>query len=88
MNSPDDFFGPVNIGNPGEFTILQLAHLVIDLTGSSSKIDFQPLPADDPTQRKPDITLARNKLNWQPRITLEQGLITTIEYFRNILKTS
>jgi UDP-glucuronate decarboxylase len=88
MNGADDFFGPVNIGNPGEFTILQLARLVIDLTGSKSKIDFQPLPADDPTQRKPDITLAENKLGWQPKIALEQGLITTIQYFRDTLKSS
>ncbi len=88
MNSADDFFGPVNIGNPGEFTILQLARMIIDLTDSSSKIDFQPLPADDPTQRKPDITLAENKLDWQPKIALEQGLVTTIQYFRDTLKMS
>jgi len=86
MNSSDDFFGPVNIGNPGEFTILELARLVIDLTGSSSKIDFQPLPADDPAQRKPDITLAKNKLDWLPKIPLEQGLINTITYFQEILQ--
>jgi UDP-glucuronate decarboxylase len=88
MNSADDFFGPVNIGNPGEFTILQLARMIIDLTDSSSKIDFQPLPADDPTQRKPDITLAENKLDWQPKIALTQGLVTTIQYFRDTLKMS
>ena len=88
MNSADDFFGPVNIGNPDEFTILQLARMIIDLTGSSSKIDFQPLPADDPTQRKPDITLAQKKLGWQPKIALEQGLVTTIQYFRDTLKIS
>ncbi len=88
MNSTDDFFGPVNIGNPDEFTILQLAQTIIDLTGGGSKIDFQPLPADDPTQRKPDITLAQQKLGWQPKIALEQGLVTTIQYFRDILKTS
>jgi len=88
MNSADDFSGPVNIGNPDEFTILQLARMIIDLTGGSSKIDFQPLPADDPTQRKPDITLAQQKLGWQPNIALEQGLITTIQYFRDTLKTS
>ena len=88
MNSADDFFGPVNIGNPDEFTILQLARMIIDLTGGSSKIDFQPLPADDPTQRKPDITLAQKKLGWQPKIALEQGLVTTIQYFRDTLKTS
>jgi len=88
MNSADDFFGPVNIGNPDEFTILQLARMIIDLTGGSSKIDFQPLPADDPTQRKPDITLAQKKLGWQPKIALEQGLVTTIQYFRDTLKIS
>ncbi|KAF0157578.1 MAG: dTDP-glucose 4 6-dehydratase [Syntrophaceae bacterium] len=88
MNSADDFFGPVNIGNPGEFTILQLARMIIDLTDSSSKIDFQPLPADDPTQRKPDITLAENKLDWQPKIALTQGLLKTIQYFRDTLKTA
>ena len=88
MNSADDFSGPVNIGNPDEFTILQLAQTIIDLTGGGSKIDFQPLPADDPTQRKPDITLAQQKLGWQPKIALEQGLVTTIQYFRDILKTS
>jgi UDP-glucuronate decarboxylase len=88
MNSADDFFGPVNIGNPDEFSILQLARMIIDLTGGSSKIDFQPLPADDPTQRKPDITLAQKKLGWQPKIALEQGLGTTIQYFRDTLKIS
>lgn len=88
MNSADDFFGPVNIGNPDEFTILQLARMIIDLTGGSSKIDFQPLPADDPAQRKPDITLAQQKLDWQPKTALEQGLVTTIQYFRDTLKTS
>jgi UDP-glucuronate decarboxylase len=86
MNSPDDFFGPVNIGNPGEFTILELAQRVIDLTGSSSQIDFQPLPADDPAQRKPDIARAKNKLGWQPKISLEQGLVSTIKYFQEILQ--
>ncbi len=88
MNTDDDFFGPVNIGNPGEFTILQLARMVIDLTGSSSKIDFQTLPADDPAQRRPDIALAEHKLGWHPAIPLEQGLVSTIQYFRDILKSS
>lgn len=88
MNSADDFFGPVNIGNPDEFTILQLARMIIDLTGGSSKINFQPLPADDPTQRKPDITLAQKKLGWQPKIALEQGLVTTIQYFHDTLRRS
>jgi len=88
MNADDDFFGPVNIGNPGEFTILQLARMVIELTGSSSKIDFQTLPADDPAQRRPDIALAEHKLGWHPTIPLEQGLASTIQYFRDILKSS
>jgi UDP-glucuronate decarboxylase len=86
MNSPDDFYGPVNLGNPGEFTIFELASLIIKSTNSSSKIVFQPLPEDDPTQRKPDITLARTKLDWSPEIELEKGLTGTIQYFRNILK--
>jgi len=86
MATGDDFLGPVNIGNPGEFTILELAEKVIDLTGSKSKIIFQPLPKDDPMQRKPDITLAKEKLNWEPEIPLEQGLKKTIEYFDNLLK--
>ena len=77
----------MNIGNPGEFTILQLARMVIEMTGSRSEIDFQPLPSDDPAQRKPDITLAENKLGWKPKIPLEEGLVQTIQYFRDILKT-
>lgn len=88
MNSPDEFYGPVNIGNPGEFTVLELAEKVIGLTKSSSKIEFLPLPNDDPAQRRPDITLAREKLGWNPTINLEKGLIKTIEYFRIALKTS
>jgi UDP-glucuronate decarboxylase len=86
MNSADEFYGPVNLGNPCEFTILQLAQTVIKLTKSNSEIEFHPLPADDPTQRKPDITLAQKKLGWEPKVILEEGLIHTIEYFRNILK--
>jgi UDP-glucuronate decarboxylase len=86
MNSADEFYGPVNLGNPGEFTILQLAQTVIKLTKSNSEIEFHPLPADDPTQRKPDITLAQKKLGWEPKVILEEGLIHTIEYFRNALK--
>jgi UDP-glucuronate decarboxylase len=88
MNSSDDFYGPVNIGNPSEFTILELAQKAIKLTKSNSQIIFQPLPSDDPTQRKPDITLARQKLGWSPKIELEQGLIDTIKYFRDVLKIS
>ncbi|GHT80543.1 NAD-dependent dehydratase [Spirochaetia bacterium] len=84
MNSPADFTGPVNIGNPGEFTMLELAEKVITLTGSASKIVYEPLPADDPKQRKPDITLAKQKLNWQPKVSLEDGLKETIAYFKHI----
>src|SRR5664280_1611484 len=84
MNSREDFTGPVNIGNPGEFTILQLAQKVIELTNSSSKIIYQPLPSDDPMQRKPDITLARKELGWEPKVQLEEGLIRTIDFFKTI----
>ncbi|MGD0021838.1 MAG: UDP-glucuronic acid decarboxylase family protein [Smithellaceae bacterium] len=86
MNGADDFYGPVNLGNPEEFTILELARLIIKLIKSTSKIIFQPLPMDDPTQRKPDIALAGNKLGWKPKVDLEKGLKNTIEYFRDILK--
>lgn len=85
MNSSNGFIGPVNLGNPSEFTILELAEKIISLTASKSKIRFEPLPADDPTQRKPDITLAKNKLNWEPKITLEDGLKETIRYFKTLL---
>ncbi len=84
MNGPDDFVGPVNIGNPGEFTIRQLAELVIDLTGSKSKMVERPLPADDPTQRQPDITLAKTRLDWEPKVPLRDGLKKTIEWFKSI----
>jgi UDP-glucuronate decarboxylase len=82
MNTADDFTGPVNIGNPDEFTIRELAETVIRMTGSGSKIVFHPLPPDDPTQRQPDITVARRELGWEPTIKLEQGLVKTIDYFR------
>jgi UDP-glucuronate decarboxylase len=82
MNTGDDVTGPINVGNPVEFTIHQLADLVIRLTGSSSKIIFEPLPADDPLQRKPDITKAKSILGWEPKVPLEEGLKKTIEYFR------
>jgi len=85
MNSRDDFTGPVNLGNPGEFTILELAEKVIRLTGSSSEIVFRPLPSDDPKQRRPNIALAKEKLGWEPRIPLEEGLRHTIAYFQNLL---
>ncbi len=87
MASPDDFTGPVNTGNPGEFTIKELAEKIIDLTGSSSKLDYQPLPSDDPIQRQPDISLAREKLGWEPNIQLEEGLKKTIPYFAALLKS-
>lgn len=82
MDNEDGFIGPVNIGNPGEFTMLELAELVIKLTDSKSQIVYKPLPSDDPTQRKPDISLAKEKLNWEPSTSLEQGLIKTIDYFK------
>jgi len=84
MNGPDDFIGPVNLGNPDEFTILQLAKLVLELTGSRSKIVHKDLPIDDPTRRRPDITLAKQKLGWQPRTPLREGLEKTIAWFRTI----
>ncbi len=84
MEGPDTFVGPVNLGNPGEFTIKQLAEMVIEMTGSKSKLDFAPLPADDPTQRQPDITLAKDKLDWQPTVELREGLKKTIDYFRGL----
>ncbi|MDD4922316.1 MAG: SDR family oxidoreductase [Bacteroidales bacterium] len=86
MATGDEFTGPVNIGNPHEFTIRQLAEMVIRLTGSHAKISFKPLPNDDPKQRKPDISLAQEKLNWNPTIQLEEGLQRTIDYFKSILK--
>lgn len=85
MNAPDEVTGPVNLGNPGEFTILELAQKVIDLTGSRSELVFRPLPSDDPTQRCPDISLARDKLGWQPRVDLDDGLRKTIAYFDTLL---
>ncbi|HET8899506.1 MAG TPA: UDP-glucuronic acid decarboxylase family protein [Rhodanobacteraceae bacterium] len=85
MDSERDFPGPVNLGNPGEFTIRQLAEMVIDMTGSASRLVFEPLPADDPMQRKPDITLAQSKLAWEPRIHVEEGLKRTIAYFDALL---
>ena len=82
MNSPDDFTGPVNIGNPGEFTILQLAQKIIELTNSASKLVYLPLPQDDPIQRKPDITLAKTALKWEPKVSREAGLKITLEYYK------
>lgn len=86
MASDDDFVGPVNLGNPIETTILQLAEKVIDLTGSGSKLEKKPLPSDDPKQRQPDISLAKEKLNWEPTTSLEEGLKKTINYFEQLLK--
>jgi UDP-glucuronate decarboxylase len=82
MNAPDDFIGPVNIGNPNEFSILELANKVIALTGSTSKIVYRPLPQDDPLQRQPNIDLAKERLGWEPKTQLEEGLERTIEYFK------
>ncbi|MDR2601957.1 MAG: SDR family oxidoreductase [Spirochaetaceae bacterium] len=84
--SPPDFTGPVNIGNPSEFTMLELAEKIISLTGSSSKIIYMPLPLDDPKQRKPDITIAKEKLKWEPKTALEDGLKETIAYFRKFME--
>lgn len=87
MATSDDFIGPINIGNPNEFTIRQLAEKVIELTGAQSKIIYKPLPNDDPKQRQPDISLAKSKLDWEPTIQLNEGLIKTIEYFDKKLRS-
>jgi UDP-glucuronate decarboxylase len=84
MNGTDEFIGPVNLGNPGEFTMLELAKLVLEFTGSKSKVVHKPLPADDPKQRKPDITLAKKWLKWEPTVPLREGLPKTIDWFRSI----
>ena len=86
MATPDDFTGPMNLGNPGEFTILELAETVIRMTGSRSRIVHNPLPQDDPTQRQPDITLARQVIGWEPQTRLEDGLVQTIAFFRQALE--
>jgi UDP-glucuronate decarboxylase len=86
MRSPADFIGPVNLGNPGEYTIRELAEAVLRLTGSHSKLTFKPLPSDDPARRCPDITLAKARLDWQPTVVLEDGLKETIGYFRALLR--
>lgn len=85
MNTGHDVTGPVNVGNPGEFTMLELANAVLELTGSSSNIEHRPLPQDDPKQRQPNIDLARRELGWEPAIALRQGLEQTIDYFRSVL---
>ena len=85
MQSENGFTGPVNIGNPGEFTIRELAEKVVSMTGSKSRLVFKPLPSDDPMQRQPDITLARDKLGWEPEVTLDDGLKETIRFFRTLV---
>jgi UDP-glucuronate decarboxylase len=87
MQTPDEVVGPVNIGNPGEYTVLELAEMVLKLIGGRSKIVFKPLPQDDPTQRQPDITVARSTLGWEPKIPLQEGLERTIRYFKTLLHT-
>ncbi len=87
MQSPDGVVGPVNLGNPGEYTVLELAEMILKLTGGRSKIVFKPLPQDDPTQRQPDITVARSTLGWEPKVPLQEGLERTIAYFRTLLHT-
>jgi UDP-glucuronate decarboxylase len=82
MDTPDDFVGPVNLGNPGEFTMRELADLILAQTGSKSKIVFEPLPQDDPTRRQPNIDLAREKLGWHPAVPLRDGLAKTIDWFK------
>ena len=84
MNGSDDFVGPVNLGNPGEFTIKQLAELTIELVGNSNKVVYQSLPPDDPTRRRPDIGLAKEHLGWEPKIPLREGLQKTIDWFKTI----
>lgn len=86
MNSKSGFTGPVNIGNPGEFTMIELADIIVELTGSRSKIVYKSLPQDDPMQRKPDIELAKRNLEWEPTVSLEEGLKKTIKYFENKLR--
>ncbi len=87
MDTPDNFTGPVNLGNPVEFTINSLAEMIINMTGSKSRVIYLPLPQDDPRQRKPDISLAKRELGWSPKVDIETGLAKTVEYFRNALST-
>jgi UDP-glucuronate decarboxylase len=86
METPSDVTGPINIGNPREFTILELAELIVEMTGTRSKIRFEPLPSDDPRQRQPDISKAKSILKWEPKTQLREGLVKTIAYFENILR--
>ena len=85
MNGADDFIGPVNLGNPDECSILQVAEMIVGMTGSRSKVIFKPLPQDDPIRRCPDIRLAKERLDWEPGVELEEGIKRTIEYFRGIV---
>lgn len=85
MNTSDNFTGPVNLGNPSEISILELAEKVLKITNSRSKIVFKPLPHDDPVRRCPDITVAKEKLSWQPKVSLGEGLEKTVEYFKRVL---
>jgi UDP-glucuronate decarboxylase len=86
MHSPDEVTGPVNLGNPGEFTVRELAEMILDITGSRSELVHEPLPSDDPVRRKPDITRAKQQLDWQPKVPLREGLVKTIDYFEGLLK--
>jgi UDP-glucuronate decarboxylase len=85
MDTNDEVVGPINLGNPSEFTMMELAKLVIELTGSRSAFDFRPLPLDDPKQRQPNIKLARDTLGWAPSVPLRDGLVETIAYFENLI---
>jgi UDP-glucuronate decarboxylase len=85
MNTSDEITGPINVGNPNEFTIKQLAETILKMVGGKSKLVLKPLPQDDPKQRQPNITLARETLNWEPQVNLEKGLGETINYFKNFL---
>jgi UDP-glucuronate decarboxylase len=85
MDSPADFTGPVNIGNPGEFTMLELAEKIVQIVGGKASLQFMPLPQDDPRQRQPDISLAKSALGWEPKVMLEDGLKETVAYFRKRL---
>jgi UDP-glucuronate decarboxylase len=85
MNSPDDLASPINLGNPGEFTMIELAEAILELTGSRSPLVHEPLPQDDPRQRQPDITAAKSRLGWEPEIALRDGLRPTIAYFDTLL---
>ncbi|MBF0140997.1 MAG: SDR family oxidoreductase [Magnetococcales bacterium] len=87
MQTPPEFTGPVNLGNDHEFTIAELANRVVALTGSSAPVVYKPLPSDDPKQRRPDLTLARSRLGWQPKVALEEGLLATIDYFRHVFRS-